>query len=69
MRTHQAVINSNVVLGLARALLLKNGKRLLHDFDGPIALNKEWAHHFLRRIGFTKRRATSTSKVTPKDFI
>ena len=55
MRSRQAVINSNVVLGLARALLLKSDKNLLHDFGGPIALDKKWARQFLRRIGFSKR--------------
>ena len=65
MRSLQAVINCNVVLGTARDLLLKNNRSLLSDFGGPITLEKEWARSVLQRMGFSKQRATSTSKVTP----
>ena len=68
MRSHQAVINCNVVLGTARALLLKNNRTLLSDFGGPITLEKDWVRSVLQRMGFSKRRATSTSKVTPTDL-
>ena len=68
MRAQQAVINSNIDLGVARALLLKNNRCLLYEFGGPTTLEKEWARHLLRRMGFSKRRAKSTSKVTPSDL-
>ena len=68
MRSHQAVINCNVILGTARALLLKNNRTLLSDFGGPITLEKDWARSVLQRMGFSKLRATSTSKVTPTDL-
>ena len=68
MRSQQAVINSNIVIGVARALLLKSNKSLLSDFGGPINLEKEWARQLLKRMGFSKRRATSTSKVTPSNL-
>ena len=68
MRSHQAVINCHVVLGTARALLLKNNRAMLSDFGGPISLQKEWARSVLQRMGFSKRRATSTSKVKPTDL-
>ncbi len=68
MRSHQAVINCHVVLGTARALLLKNNRAMLSDFGGPIYLQKEWARSVLQRMGFSKRRATSTSKVKPTDL-
>ena len=31
-------------------------------------MNKEWARSVLRRMGFTKRRASSKSKMTPDNF-
>lgn len=68
MRAHQATINSSVVVGIGRGLLLKHDKASLDDFGGPIKPNKEWARSVLRRMGFRKRRATSKSKVTPGDF-
>ena len=68
MRSHQAVINCNIILGTARDLLLKNNRTLLSDFGGPITLEKDWARSVLQRMGFSKRRATSTCKVTPIDL-
>ena len=65
MREHQAAISSSVVVGIG---LLKYDKSLLSDFRGPIELNKEWAHSVLRRMGFSKRRANSKSKLTPDNF-
>ncbi len=68
MRSLQAVINYNVVLGTARGLLLKINRSLFSDFGGPITLEKEWARSVLQRMGFSKRTATSTSKVTRTHF-
>ena len=65
---HQAAINSGVVISVARALLLKHNKALLSEFGGPLTLEKEWARQLLRRMGFSKRRVTSTSKITPSNF-
>ena len=53
MRSQQAVVNSSVVVSIARALLLKNNKLLLDDFGGPITLQKDWARHFLKQMGFS----------------
>ena len=64
MRSQQVAINSSVVISVAKALLLKN-KMLL---SGPIYLEKEWARHFLKRMGFSKRRVTSTSKLSLTNF-
>ena len=49
--------------------MLKNGKADLPDFGGTIVLHKEWAQSVLKRMGFTKRRACSKTKVIPKDFV
>lgn len=68
MRSQQVAINSSVVISVAKALLLKNNKMLLSDFGGPIYLEKEWARHFLKRMNFSKRRVTSTSKLSPANF-
>ena len=68
MRSQQAVINSNVVLSIARALLLKDNRMLMKEFGGPITLEKEWAKNVMKRMGFSKRRGRSTSKVIPAEF-
>lgn len=55
LRAQQASINCHVVLGVARALLLKHSKSSLSEFGGPIKLEKEWARQLLQRMGFSKR--------------
>ena len=49
--------------------MLKIDKTMLQEFGGTVKLNKEWAKSVLHRMGFTKRRANSKSKVIPDDFI
>ena len=47
---------------------MKSNKSLLHEYGGPIQLSKEWAKSVLRRMGYTKRRPNSKSKVLVDDF-
>ena len=68
LRSRGSPISTSVVLGLGRGLLLKHNKRMLVEFGGSIQLNKEWARSVFRRMGFTKRRANSKSKVLPDHF-
>lgn len=68
LRERQTAISSIVVAGLGRGLQLKYDKALLSEYGGPLKFNKAWAHSVLRRMGFTKRRATSKSKLTVGHF-
>ena len=68
LRERQTAISSTVVAGLGQGLLLKHNKTLLNEYGGPLELNKSWAHSVLRQMGFTKRRATSKSKLTVDNF-
>ena len=68
MHSQQATINSSIVISVAQALLLKECKILLAEFGGPITLEKEWASNVLKRMGFSKRQVTSTSKVAPSNL-
>ena len=36
-------IGSHIVIGIGRGILLKYEKSSLHEFGGPITLNKDWA--------------------------
>ena len=40
--------------------MLKSNQNLLSEHGGPIELSKEWAHTLLRRMGFVKRKETSS---------
>ncbi len=50
-------------IGIGRGLLLKHNRSSMNEFGGDIILGKEWAKSILRRMGFSKRRANSKSKV------
>ena len=68
MTSRGTAIGSSVVVGIGRGILLKHDRASLDEFGGPIKLNKEWARSVLRRMGFSKRRANSKSKLTPSNF-
>ena len=68
MRERGTPIGSSTVIGIGRGILLKHEKSSLHEFGGPITLNKDWAIGVLRRMQFTKRRANSKAKVLPSNF-
>lgn len=68
IRKRGTPISSHMVIGVARGLLLKHNRSFLNDFGGPITLTKDWAICVMRRMGYTKRRANSKSKVLPQDF-
>ena len=59
MRT---LIGTTVVIGIGQGILMK------YKSNCDIKLNKEWARSVLHRMGFTKRRANSKSKILPDDF-
>ena len=62
MHSQQAVINLNIVLSIARALLLKDNKMLLTEFGGPIILEKEWAQNVLKRWNSAKEEERQLRK-------
>ena len=68
MRTRGAPIGTTVVIGVGRSILLKHDRRSLEEFGGHIKLGKEWAKSVFHRMGFSKRRGISKSKVTPDDL-
>ena len=68
MRTRRAPIGTTVVIGVGRGILLKHDRRSLEEFGGHIKLGKECAKSVLHRMGFSKRRGNSKSKVTPDDL-
>ena len=69
LREAGCVVNSEIVLGAARGIVMKHDSNLLDTNGGPIALKKGWANHLLTRMGMVKRKAsTAKSKVTLEDF-
>ena len=67
MRSQGSAINTNIVVSVGRGILLKHRKSDHTGFGGSVNLNKEWARSVLKRMGFSKRRASSKTKVVPID--
>ena len=68
MRSRGSPVGSSVTIGVGRGIMMRHNKSLLQEFGGPIILGKEWAKSVLRRMGFTKRRASSKSKILLQNF-
>ena len=68
MRSREVPIGTSIVIGMGRENLIKHNRSQLEEYGGMIKLNKEWTKSILRRMGFTKRKANSKSKVLPTDF-
>ena len=68
MRSRGTPVGSNIVIGVARGILLKHNRSALKEFGGTVQLSKGWAKQVIHRMGFTKRRANSKAKVTPANF-
>ena len=64
MRLRGTPIGTSTVIGVGLGILKKHQQ----NGDVNIHLNKEWARSVLRRMGYTKRRACSKSKVSPDNF-
>ena len=64
MRLRGTLIGTSAIIGVGLGILKKHRLK----GDGGIKLHKEWARSVLRRMRFTKRRASSKSKVTPDNF-
>lgn len=69
VRLHGACINSDVVIGIGKGLMLNTNRTLLAEYGGPIKLTKDWAKSVLKRMGYSKRRANSKFKVPVANFI
>ena len=63
MRGHVTPIGTSIIMGIGRGIMLKHNRTGLKEFGGLVNLNKEWAKSVLRRMGFSKRTASSKSKM------
>ena len=61
-------VDTTVVIACAEAMVNRVDKKLLKDNGGPIDLSKTWAKSLLQRIGYVKRKATTSAKVEPSHF-
>ena len=68
LRESKAVINSAIVISAAEGIIKSHRSDWLESNGGHIKLSKSWAKHFLSRLGFVKRRATTKASISTVDF-
>ena len=62
LRKHGAKVNTKIVMGTARGIIIRKAPQLLHDRGGAKKITKDWARSLLRRIKFVKRKGTRKAK-------
>ena len=68
MRSKGAVVNTAIVMACAEGVVMHHDSNLLAINGGHIAISKDWAKSLLCRMGYVKRRVSTSAKVTPQDF-
>lgn len=68
LREAGAVINTSITMAAAEGVVKSFDSNLLQSNGGHITCGKHWAKNFLQRMGYVKRRANTTAKVSVADF-
>uniref|UniRef100_A0A1X7SY85 DDE-1 domain-containing protein n=1 Tax=Amphimedon queenslandica TaxID=400682 RepID=A0A1X7SY85_AMPQE len=68
LRESKAIINSAIVVSAAEGIIKSHDSSLLECNRGHIKCTKHWAKHFLSRIGYVKRKATTKASISDIDF-
>jgi len=69
MRQSGAVINFNIILAIAKGIILANDRTLLKENGGTVELGYKWCESLSNRIGFVKRKATTSKPVLAPGLI
>ena len=67
-REQGCIVNSTLVIAAARGILKKCDSSLAKSNENGEMLTKSWAKSVLIRMGFVKRKGTTTAKVSPENF-
>ena len=68
LRSTGSPVNTAITLGVAEGIVKNEVFNLLATNGGHIVLTKHWAKGLLARMGFVKRRSTTTAKVNVPNF-
>ena len=65
----RGALTTQIVMAAARGLLLASNRNILAEYGGHVRINRPWAQSLLERMGYVKRKATtSKSKYSLADF-
>ena len=68
LRLAGGVINTAVVLAAAKGIVMASNCALLAEFRGSIFLGKPWVKSLLIRMGYVKRRGSTSAKLPVSEF-
>ena len=68
LRERGAVINTSIVLACTEGLIKNQDSNLLASNGGHIVLTKSWGKCLLKRMGFVKRRVSTSAKISVTSF-
>ena len=60
IRRSGGTVNTAIAMAAAKGIVLKTDRTLLVEYGGHIDLHKDWAKWLLGRMGFVKRRGTTS---------
>lgn len=69
LRAKGANVSLPVILGAARGIVRKLSPQLLPENGGSLKLGKAWATSLMRRMNFSKRKATKAARKKPTEFL
>ena len=68
LRRNGACVGTSVVVATAKGVIMNKNADLLVSNGGYIDLTDNWAKSLQTRMGFVKRKASSSAKITPEEF-
>ena len=69
IRDQGGVVTASIAIAAARGISFSTDSSRLAEFGGYIELSRQWAYHFLGKMKFVRRKATtSKSRVSPVEF-
>ena len=68
LREVKTVVNSSIVVSAPVGIVKSHDSGLLESNGGHIKCTKQWAKHFLSRMGYVKHKATTKASISDVDF-
>ena len=69
MRAAGCVVNYNIAISIAKGIVLANDRSLLKENGGKLEFHYTWCQSIFRRLGFSKRRATTAKQPVSPGFL
>lgn len=68
IRLKGGVVNSSVVIAIARGVILYENRSLLQEYGGHITFSVDWVKSVLNCMGYVKRNGTKAVKKVVDNF-